>query len=308
MKKICVIGSFNIDIITTTDRLPTVGETVFSNTFDVFVGGGKGGNQAVALGKLGADVRMIGKLGDRFYGPSYLEVLKAHHIHCDSVEIEKDMFPGTAVVAVDKHGDNLLFVYSGANEKVDIPMIERHWEAIAACDIFLFQLEIPLETNLYAMKKLKALKKTLILDPAPTTYYHKDMLEYVDYVTPNETELAQLTGIAIEHPDDFQTASLFLVGKGASTVIAKAGKHGAYLCTAASFEHIKGYTVNVVDTTAAGDSFNAGFAYALAQGESTLASIKFANAVAALSTTVVGAQNGMPTLEQVRAFLTTQGV
>ncbi|GCE20050.1 ribokinase [Dictyobacter kobayashii] len=306
MKKICVIGSFNIDIITTTERLPKVGETVFSNTFDLFVGGGKGGNQAIALGKLGADVRMVGKLGDRFYGPGYLDVLKDNQVQCDTVEIEKDMFPGTAVVAVDKNGDNLLFVYSGANEKVDISFIDRHWAAIAACDIFLFQLEIPLQTNLYAMKKLKELKKTIILDPAPATYYREEMLQYVDYVTPNETELEMLTGIALQHSEDFAVASQGLMEKGAKVVIAKAGKSGAYLCTPASFVHIEGYAVNAVDTTAAGDSFNAGFAYALAQGKNAIDSVRFANAVAAISTTAVGAQNAMPALEQVDAFLSMQ--
>ncbi|GCE14636.1 ribokinase [Tengunoibacter tsumagoiensis] len=306
MKKICVIGSFNIDIITTTDRMPKLGETVFSNTFDVFVGGGKGGNQAVALGKLDADVRMVGKLGDRFYGPDYLEVLKKHQVQCDTVEIEPGMFPGTAVVAVDRNGDNLLFVYSGANQKVDTAFIDRHWEAISACDIFLFQLEIPLETNLYALKKLKELHKTVILDPAPATDYHEDMLQYTDYVTPNETELELLTGVAASSFEDFQMASRLLIEKGARTVIAKAGKNGAYLFNAEMSLHLEGYHVNAVDTTAAGDSFNAGFAYALAEGKNEVESIRFANAVAALSTTVIGAQNGMPTLQQVQAFLSQQ--
>lgn len=306
MKKICVIGSFNIDIITTTDRMPRLGETVFSNTFDLFVGGGKGGNQAVALGKLAADVRMVGKLGDRFYGPDYLEVLKTHHIHCDTVEIEKDTFPGTAVVVVDKNGDNLLFVYSGANELVDCAYIDRHWETIAACDIFLFQLEIPPQTNLYALQKLHELHKTVILDPAPTTHYRAEMLPLADYVTPNEIELEMMSGIAAKRPGDFQRAAQLLLQQGANTVIAKAGKNGAYICTSNCFEHVAGYVVNAVDTTAAGDSFNAGFAYALAQGQEVSESVRFANAVAALSTTMIGAQSGMPTLEQVQAFVATQ--
>lgn len=307
MKRLCVVGSFNIDVVTSVDRFPKVGESVFSNTFDVLVGGGKGANQAVALGKLGADVRMVGKLGDCFYGPEYLEVLKKNGVKCETVKVEKNTFPGSAVVAVDKNGDNILFVYPGANALVDIDFINENWNLISQCDIFLFQLEIPVETNMYLMKKLKELGKTVILDPAPAKEISHEMFKYADFVTPNETELESFTGIEAESEDDFKRAGRKLIEKGVKTVIAKAGKKGAFLITQSDFEFIPGYKVKAVDPTAAGDSFNAGFAYGLAQGKDIMESIKFAHAVAGLSTTAMGAQSAMPSLDEVNTFLEEQG-
>lgn len=186
MKKVCVIGSFNIDISCVMQDFPAIGETIFTDTWDLFVGGGKGGNQAVALGKLGADVRMVGKLGDKFYGPEYLQVLKKHNIKCDTVAIEKDTYPGCAFVGINKNSDNILFVYSGANMLVKPDYIRENREKIFECDIFLMQLEIPFETNLYAARELKGAGKTVILDPAPARRYEEEIFQYVDYATPNE--------------------------------------------------------------------------------------------------------------------------
>ncbi len=307
MNKICVIGSFNIDVVTSVDRFPTVGETVPSHTFDIFVGGGKGGNQAVALGKLGADVRMVGKLGDKFYGPDYLAVLEENHVNCDSVVIEKDAFPGTAIVAVDKNSDNILFAFPGTNGMVDTAFIKQQWDSIRICDYFLFQLEIPLETNLYAMQELRKLKKTIVFDPAPARELPEEIYRYVDFITPNETELMTLSGMPVDSTDDFRAAGESLIKKGVRTIIAKAGKRGAYIITDQEFTHVPGYKVKAIDPTAAGDSFNAGFTFALAEGRSIYESVRFANAVGALSTTALGAQSAMPTFTQVSEFIKNQG-
>ena len=304
MKKLCVIGSFNVDIFTTLDRFPMVGESVRTHSFDIFVGGGKGANQAVALGKLGADVRMVGKLGDRFYGPEYMKVLETNHVKCDTVIIEKDCYPGIAIVAVDGNSDNILFVYPGANDRVDIPFIESKWDVISACDIFLFQLEISLEPNLHVLKKLKALNKLIILDPAPAMKIpQEEVFSCADYITPNETELQAFSGIPVNDEEDIRKAAGILLDRGARTVIAKAGKNGAYIVTRDEFTHIPPFRVKALDPTAAGDCFNAGFAYSLAEGKDIYESARFANAVAALSTTAVGAQNAMPVLDQVIEFM-----
>ncbi|MEZ0537582.1 ribokinase [Caldicellulosiruptoraceae bacterium PP1] len=305
MKKICVIGSLNIDIVTSIEGLPKIGETIFSKTFDVFVGGGKGANQAVALGKLGADVRMVGRLGSLFYGPEYLEVLKKYNIKCDTVEILEDIYPGIAVVTVVSGGNNMIYVYPGANQMVNEEYIDKIWNKITECDIFLFQMEIPLGTTLYTIKKLKQLEKTIILDPAPAVVWRDEILSYVDYITPNEVELATLaqTPILIR-PEDYYTAGQKLIEKGANIVIAKAGEKGSFIIGENIFEHIPAFKVKPIDTTAAGDSFNAGFAYALANGTDNLFDcVRFANAVGALSTTAIGAQTAMPTLEKVYEFL-----
>jgi len=303
MKKICVIGSFNIDVTTAMQRFPKLGETVICDTFDVLVGGGKGANQAVALGKLGADVQMVGKLGDSFYGPEYLEVLKTNNVKCDTVIIEKNTFPGSAIVAVDGNGDNILMIYPGANAKVTIDFIDINWDKIIECDIFLLQLEIPDTTNEYLVKKLYEANKTIVFDPAPAKDIAKKMFEYADYVTPNETELEAYTGIAAKSDEDFKKAGNILIDKGAKTVIAKAGKSGAYIITKETFDYVPCYKVEAVDPTAAGDCFNAGFAFGLANDWDIIRSVKFAHAVAGISTTAMGAQSAMPSYEQVQRFI-----
>jgi ribokinase len=305
LQKICVIGSFNIDVTASMNRFPKTGETVICDSFEILVGGGKGANQAVALGKLGADVPMVGKLGDAFYGPEYIEVLKQNNVKCSMVGMEQNMIPGSAIVAVDGNGDNLLMIYPGANARVSIDFIQSNWDGIIACDIVLLQLEIPDETNRYLAKMLHAAGKTIIFDPAPAKEAAFTMFPYVDYVTPNETELESYTGIAAACAEDFHRAGRMLLDRGAKTVIAKAGKTGAYLITPTDFEYIPCPKVRAIDPTAAGDCFNAGVAFGLASGWDIHKSIEFAHAVAGISTTALGAQSAMPSYLEVVEFLKT---
>lgn len=304
MKKICVIGSHNIDMSVKMDRLPQTGETVLTDSFELFVGGGKGGNQAVAAGRLGADVRMVGLLGDLFYGAEYLKVLAENGVRHDTVGLLENEYPGVAYVAVNEEGHNLLFVYSGSNMKVTAEYVEQHWDVISACDIFLFQQEIPHATNLYAMRRLKASgDKLVILDPAPATGFLPEYLELADIITPNEVEMEMISGIAVRSEETFREACNKLHGLGAKTVVAKAGRKGAYLSESGRFTAIPTYDVKVVDTTAAGDSFNAGMAYGLSLGLDLRQSIRIGHAVASVSTTRQGAQTAMPDGAGLIAFL-----
>ena len=303
MKKICVIGSFNVDMISLVDDFPGVGETILTNTFDLLVGGGKGANQAGALGRLGADVCMVGKLGDKFYGPEYLQVLTDNGVKKNLVGMEKGEYPGIAFVAVDKNTDNQLYVFPGANKRVTPEFINENWETIATCDIFLLQFEIPYETNLYVARKLHELGKIIILDPAPAVGFTHEIFKYIDYVTPNEVELAQITGMSVESEEDFRAAGKKLLSLGAGTVIAKAGKKGAYIMKGENFTVYAPIEVDSVDPTAAGDSFNGGFAYGLSLGKSDAGCAVLANAVAGLAVTKVGAQSGMPTLDELKEFI-----
>lgn len=302
MKRICVIGSLNIDIVTATQRLPAPGETLAGNRFDVFMGG-KGANQAVALGKLGADVRLVGKLGDRFYSAEYLETLKRYRVQCDTVQLENDSYPGTAVITVDSRGENTILIHPGANQRVDISFIDEHWEKIAANDIVLLQCEIPYETNLYVAKKLKGLGRTVILDPAPAEALEETIFPYVDFLTPNEVELQTLAGETDHGRAGMTRAARQLLQKGVGIVIAKAGREGCYSISLNETVHVPAFTMDVVDTTAAGDSFNAGFAFGLAKGMEIKESLRLANAVAGLSTTAMGAQTAMPSWGQVEEVL-----
>ncbi len=305
MGKICVIGSFNIDMSTSVDYFPQVGETIRLKSFDLLIGGGKGANQAVALGRLSANVMMMGKLGDLFYGPKYMDTLKENGVDSSCVEIVPGEYPGIAFVAVNKNKDNILFIHPGTNYMVDCDYVDKYWDKVSQCDIILHQYEIPIETNVYLMKKMHKQGKTVILDPAPYLDVPDETYALCDYVTPNEVELSQITGMPVETHDQFIAASKQLLKKGCGAVIAKAGKRGAYLITPGIVEFAPSYKVNAVDPTAAGDSFNAGFAYALSQGKTPIQAIKFANAVAGLSTTAMGAQSAMPTLEQVENYLKT---
>ena len=303
MSRICVLGSFNIDIMSAVSRFPRTGETITVDTFDLQIGGGKGANQAVALGRLGADVMMVGKLGERFYGPEYLTVLEKNGVSCEAVDVVPNAFPGAAFVAVDGNRDNILFIYPGTNALVDADWIDRNWHSISGCSVFLMQLEIPMETNLHLMHRTSTRERVLILDPAPAKPLPGALLTGVDFLTPNEVELGMLTDRRVETESDFKEACDVLLAKGAKTIIAKAGKRGAYVADGSNFSLVPGFQVNAVDPTAAGDSFNAGFALALTEGRAVLECVRFANAVAALSTTAFGAQQAMPVRAEVDAFL-----
>ena len=302
MKKICVIGSLNTDLVAVIDRFPKPGETITGREFGIYPGG-KGANQAVALGRLGADVRMVGKLGDDLYGRKYMETLKNNGVDNSGIGIEPAASSGVALIEVESTGENRIIIIPGANGMVDCGFIDSKLELMLECDIFLLQLEIPVETVAYAIKILKNNGKTVILDPAPAAKLPDDIFPFLDYITPNETELEALTGIKIKNDTDIKAAAGYLLAKGVGTVIAKVGKRGAFIINNHEFLYSPVFDVKVIDTTAAGDSFNAGFAYALAQGRNLTECAAFANAVASLSTTAKGAQDAMPTLVQVNSLI-----
>lgn len=305
--KTCVIGSINMDLVAVVDRFPQPGETIIGRDFATYPGG-KGGNQAVALGRLGADVLMVGKVGNDSFGEQYLNNLRVNGVSNDGIKIHEGISTGIAVIEVDTAGENHIVVIPGANGKVDREFIEEKWNLIINRDIFLFQLEIPLDAVLYAVKNLKEAGKLIILDPAPARELPDEIYKCIDYITPNETEIAVLTGTEIDEDGDLEKAGRKLVEKGVKHVVIKAGKRGAYLATRDDFIHVPGFGVQSVDTTAAGDSFNAGLAFALTRGDDILESIRFANAVGAISTTAKGAQSAMPSLMEVESFINQQTV
>lgn len=302
MKNLCVIGSLNMDLVTSVDNFPKSGETIFGGSFKTFPGG-KGANQAVALGRLGADVLMVGKVGEDIYGETYIETLKNNNVRYEGVHMENGISSGVAVIQVNRKGENNIVVVPGANAEVDIKYIESKWSIIEKADIFLFQLEIPIPTVIDTMKKLKAQGKTIILDPAPAAKLPDEIFKYIDYITPNETELETLVEKKIENEEDIRNAANILFNKGVKVIIAKQGSKGASIIKKDEYVSICGFKVKTVDTTAAGDSFNAGFAFALAEGKSLEECVKFGNAVGAISTTALGAQEAMPTYEVVSKII-----
>ena len=301
MKKICVIGSINMDLVTCVNEFPRPGETVCGFEFKTHFGG-KGANQAVALGKLGADVLMVGKLGNDSYADEYEANFKNNGVNM-LVSRENDISTGIAVIQLNQAAQNSIVVVPGANDKVDISYIDSILPKISEYDIFLFQLEIPMKTVAYAVNYLSSMGKTIILDPAPAKVLPDELLAKIDYITPNETELETISGIKVNGEEDLKKAAQKLLDAGVKCIIAKAGNSGAYLINKTEFIHVLPYAVNAIDTTAAGDSFNAGFAYAIACDMSPASAAKWGNAVGGLATEGIGAQSAMPEYEKAKKVI-----
>ncbi|MFS0688499.1 ribokinase [Sporosarcina sp. 179-K 8C2 HS] len=285
--KITVVGSINMDLVTITDQLPKMGETILGQQFQMNPGG-KGANQAVASARLGAAVQLIGCVGEDMFGKELLQHLNSEGVDVSHVEQVSDQ-TGTASIIVSKK-DNNIIVVPGANNHVTASFVEAKREVIAASDILILQLEIPLEGVQKAIEIAKENGVTVILNPAPICELPADVLTKVDYLTPNEHEYKHLT------IDDNRAE---LIGK----VILTKGSEGVSYFQDDEELNIPAYSIDVVDTTGAGDSFNAGFAVALGKGLPVDAACRYGNAVAALSTTKLGAQTGMPTDAEVQEFI-----
>lgn len=303
MKKCAVIGSINMDLVVGVPRFPQPGETLTGHFFRTATGG-KGANQAVALARLGTPVKMAGKVGDDSFGDEYMNHFAQVGVDVSTVQVMPDTTTGLAHIFVNDEGENYIVIIPGANALCDEAWLDKALELTADCDLFLLQLEIPMDTVAEALRRLHAAGKTVILDPAPAVALPEELLACADYLTPNETELRILTSSL---PDDasIEDRVRHLIGDSDRTVIHKRGADGAYICTKDGIEHVPGFKVKAVDTTAAGDTFNAGLATGFALGLSLKESVRLANAAGALAVTALGAQGGMPTLEEAQKLINT---
>lgn len=292
MAKIVVIGSCNIDITVECDRWANPGETIFGNRLTINPGG-KGANQAVAAARLGADVVMVGCVGDDMYGELVLKTLKENNIDSTYVKVLEGEHSGTAHITVAEN-DNSIVVIKAANDLVAPSLIDEAWETIKDADMVLLQHEIPAATNAYVIEKCAAAGIKVLLNPAPVAPVPQDLLTKVSYLTPNEHEAAilfnnQCKADILEHNQ----------GK----VIMTLGSKGVAYAANGQVYTVPGFKVTPVDTTGAGDTFNGAFAVACANGKSMDDSVRFANAAAALSVQKLGAQSGMPYLHEVEEML-----
>ncbi|TCK61985.1 ribokinase [Seleniivibrio woodruffii] len=303
MSRFCVAGSINIDLVTKTSRFPKPGETMYGESFHTFTGG-KGANQAVALAKLGADTAMIGLVGNDIYADDYMAYFKKLGVNTNSVK-GVETSTGIAVIIVDGDGENNIIIVSGANAKVDADYILSNSDIINDSKYLLLQLEVPMDAVVQAAKCAAESGTRVILDPAPAVPLADELLKYVDIITPNETEAEILTGIRPADEAGFASAGRILIDRGVKTAVMKAGSRGAYVFSDNMLTHVEGFRVTAVDTTAAGDTFNAGLAYGLGAGMPLMKAVRFANAAAAISTTKAGAQGGMPTLAEAQSLLDT---
>lgn len=293
MKKICVLGSLNVDMTVSVPYFNQPGESLTGTGLGVYTGG-KGGNQAVAAARLGADVTMIGCLGGDGNGELYRRTLEREGVCVDGVATAADGPSGMAFIEVVPSGENRIAVVRGANDRLDAAQVRAAEALIAGSDVLLCQLENPLDAILAGMKLARKHGLVTILDPAPAQPLDDEMLALCDWLTPNETELGILTGMPVETQEQAAAAARTLIARGARKVLNKRGAAGALLVTATECLSVPGFLVKAVDTTAAGDSFNAGLAVGLAEGLDVAAAIRLANAVGALSTTRAGAQPAMP--------------
>ncbi|MER2258004.1 MAG: ribokinase [Priestia megaterium] len=292
MAKVTVIGSSSMDLVVTSNIRPGAGETVLGESFKT-VPGGKGANQAVAAARLGADVSMIGCVGEDHYGKAILENFKSNGVSVKNVKPVTDLDSGTAHIILAE-GDNSIVVVKGANDYITPDYVEKAKEKIKDADIVLIQQEIPEETVEYVAQLCQELKVPLLLNPAPARPLKAEVIEQVSYITPNEHE-----------------AELLFEGKEKEEVLKQypnklfitEGKQGVRYFNGEKEVVVPSYQVETVDTTGAGDTFNAALAVALAEGMGFEKGIQFANRAASLSVTKFGAQGGMPTRKEVEESL-----
>jgi len=298
MSKIVVIGSSNTDMVIKSRHLPAPGETILGGEF-LMNPGGKGANQAVAAARLGGEVVFVAKVGNDIFGQEAVAGFKKEGINTDFIVVDSEQPSGVAIIMVDEKGENCISVASGANNALCPADVDRALEEIDASDVLLMQLETPIETIEHAAALGSEKGKTVILNPAPARELSDELLSKLDIITPNESEAEILTGIKVESPEDAKAASKALRGKGVGTVIITLGSEGAYVESGAFSGMVPVRKVDVVDTTAAGDTFNGALAVALAAGKGTEDAVAFANAAASISVTRLGAQASAPRLKEL---------
>jgi len=301
-KPIVVVGSINLDLVACADRIPQVGETITGKSFQTFFGG-KGANQAVAAAKLGYPVFMMGNVGDDSFGAQLIEGLRGAGVDTSYVNTIKGS-SGIALITTGARGDNSIVVVPGANGELTPKLLEKAVPLLERAGFLLAQLEVPLETVEWLALFAEKRRIPFMLDPAPARELPQALLRRVTWLTPNETETAELLKEDVGDDRGASAAAEQLLACGAQNVLLKLGSQGCLVAEKSGpQEHVPAFSVDAVDTTAAGDGFNAGFAVALMRGHSAVRSAVFASAVAAISVTRPGAQPSMPSIEEVEEFL-----
>ncbi|RME86206.1 MAG: ribokinase [Caldilineae bacterium] len=301
---IVVVGSINMDLVARSPRIPAPGETIIGHDFHT-VPGGKGANQAVAAARLGARVGLVARVGRDTFGRELIDGLAANGVAADHVRETPDVATGIAVILVDDTGENSIVVAPGANMAVSEQDIEAAAGLIAAADVLLLQLEIPDAAVLKAAALARAASVPVILNPAPARPLPPDLLSLVDILIPNEHEAALLAGHPLGSEEDMDVAARRLLERGPRAVILTLGSRGALLFDDDDRVRQPAFTVEAVDTTAAGDAFVAGFAVAWAEGKTTAEAVRWGAAAGALAATRLGAQPSLPRRSALLSLLQT---
>lgn len=292
--KLAVVGSINMDMTVTAERIPFKGETLRGDRLS-YIPGGKGANQAVAMAKLGAEVEMFGCVGNDENGRVLLKNLQDVGVETKHIAVLKEEVTGIAIITVGDH-DNTIIVVPGANGKVDKAYVDEIKEQLLDFDMVVLQQEIPLDTVHYVVEFCAAHKIPVVLNPAPAAEVPMNIIEKVTYITPNEHEAALIFGNDITTED--------LLKKYPEKLVITQGSRGVSTCLGnGEVLNVPVRPAQVVDTTGAGDTLNGAFAVRIAGGEDLRSALIYANTAASLSTEKFGAQSGMPSAEEVEKEL-----
>lgn len=303
-KHVLVIGSFITDLVFRVDHYPAEGETLIGQSFNRFPGG-KGANQAVGASRLGAKVSMVGRLGQDLFGDEQIQSLQGAGIDTSGIARDPEVPSGAATVTIDKDGRNRIIIVPGSNMRITVDDIEKVRDRIAAADILMLQLEIPLECVERAIAIASEVGTPVILNPAPAQEVAPEVLSRVSVLTPNEVEAEQLTDIKVDTTEDATAAARKLLSYGVQAVVITLGERGSLVMSAEDEEptFIPAYKVKAVDTVAAGDAFNGALAVRLSEGASIVEAARYATAVSAIAVTRPGAQPSMPYRHEVDEFI-----
>ena len=298
---ISILGIYVADLVFFGQKIPIEGETILGNNF-VIGPGGKGSNQAVSAAKAGVKTYFISKIGDDQFGEMATKIYDEAKVDYSNVTISKEHSTGAAAIMVNEQtGANAINVFPGAAGAITNEDIDKAEDTIKNSKVFLTQLEAPKNTVLYAIKKAHELGVKTILNPAPAAKIDKSIFPYIDYFTPNETETSFYVDHPVETHDDASKASAKLLNMGIKNIIITLGEKGAFFANANETFSVSIAKLSnpVVDTTGAGDAFNAGFAVSLNENKSIKEAISFASATAGLSTTKIGTANSMPIRDEI---------
>jgi ribokinase len=305
MARLAVLGSVNMDLVVRTPRFPLPGETLLGHGFRT-VPGGKGANQAVAARRLGAEVSLVGRVGDDGFGQALHAGLAREGVDTAQLTVTPGESTGVALITVEDGGENTILVVPGANARVSPEDVDAACVALEGASALLLQLETPLPAVQRAVERASARGVRVLLNAAPAQPLPASLLAQVDVLVVNETEAALLAGTASSRAVPEEDART-LLGAGARSVVVTLGREGALLVGRDGRRlTVPGFPVRAVDTTAAGDAFVGAFAVALAEGRAERDALVRGCAAGALAVTREGAQPSLPMREKVEAFLALQ--
>ncbi len=302
MADIVVIGSINMDVVVLTDKIPQGGETLRGRDFNL-IAGGKGANQAVAASRSGVSTAMIGCVGTDAFGAVLVQTLAGSAVDVTGISKIEGTPSGTATILVECGGENRIIIVGGANDAVNGKVLEANRTCINQAKLMMLQFEVPMPTVAEALQIAKHQGLKTVLNPAPAYPVGDDLLACVDYLILNETETQVLSGVTVTQLDDAACAAKILLARGVGCVIITLGARGACLQTPTLSLHQTAFKVNVLDTTAAGDTFAGAFAASICNNQPLAAALRFAVAASAIAVTRLGAQPSIPTADEINQFL-----